>query len=132
MHQGEYEKQAERRRERCHTVNHNAHITTVLGSEFFSSTAMKEIAGHLGSLSSFNHLEIRIVRMELSALRDSGSGRHPVLHFGNGGLRQALLPANLDEILLQGHHGRILAPKKAFQPSKAEALKKISDTVRMY
>lgn len=54
--------------------------------------------------------------MESPVLRGSTPSRRSVLPFGNGGLRQALFPANLDEILLQGHHRRDLAPKMTFQP----------------
>ena len=74
--------------------------------------------GYLGSLSFFNHLEMRDGGMELPALCGWAPSRFPVLPFGNRGLRQALLPANLDEILMQGDHCSALAPKLAFQPSE--------------
>ena len=75
---------------------------------------------------------MRTERMESPALRGSTPSRHSVLPFGNGGLRQALFPAKLDEILLQGHHRRDLAPKMTFQPSEAEAFMTISGIFQMF
>ena len=76
---------------------------------------MKKLRDILGASRLFQFiLKCALEELELSALSEWGPSRRPVLPFGDPGLRQAFLPAKLSEILLQGHHCRVLAPKSGF------------------
>lgn len=131
MHKGEYAKEAERRRERCHTVNHSRHMTTLLASGFSFRRMTKRLQGILGSPRLL--IISKCAQTQWSSQPSVRVSAKQTPSIAN--LERRLAPSSLSGLLRRDLDARIplsrSSPQMALRPLETEVLKTTSVVVWM-